>query len=166
MYPSTTMILAKQPIWSFPLHCACSRGCTICVDTLHYLCRVCFEKTSFKGVLYSCNMPFCHIELFQRLILFRIMFRIKGGIYTNNVPLSDNDSCETTNLVIPVALRLFQGGTICVDTLHYLCRVCFERPLFKCILYSWNVPFCHIELFLEVNIVQNYVSDKRRYLHK
>ena len=32
------MILAKQPIRSFPLHCACFRGCTICVDTLHYLC--------------------------------------------------------------------------------------------------------------------------------
>ena len=129
MYPPATMILAKQPIWSFPLHCACFRGCTICVDTLHYLCRVCFEKTSFKGVLYSCNMPFCHIELFQSLILFRIMFRIKGGIYTNNVPLSDNDSCETTNLVIPVALRLFQGARS-VQIPYIICVGYVLRDLF------------------------------------
>ena len=53
MYPLATMILAKQPTWSFPLHCACFRGCTICVDTLHYLCRVCFERPLFKGILYS-----------------------------------------------------------------------------------------------------------------
>ena len=53
MYPPATMILAKQPTWSFPLHCACFRGCTICVDTLHYLCRVCFERPLFKGILYS-----------------------------------------------------------------------------------------------------------------
>ena len=86
MFPPATMILAKQPIWSFPLHCACSRGCTICVDTLHYLCRVCFERPLFKGILYSWNVPFCRIDSFYRLILFRIMFRIKGGIYTNNVP--------------------------------------------------------------------------------
>ena len=43
------------------------------------------------------------------------MFRMKGGIYTNNVPPCDNDSCKTTNLVIPAALRLFQG-------VHDLCR--------------------------------------------
>lgn len=67
--------------------------------------------------------------------------------YTNNVPPCDNDSCETTNLVIPAALRLFQGCTICVDTLHYLCRVCFERPLFKGILYSRNVLFFCIDSF-------------------
>ena len=63
-----------------------SQGCTICVDTLHYLCRVCFERSLFKGILYSWNILFCRIHLFWRLIIFRIMFRIKGGIYTNNVP--------------------------------------------------------------------------------
>ena len=51
-------------------------------------------------------------------------------------PPCDNDSCETTNSVIPAALRLFQGCTICVDTLHYLCRMCAERPLLKGIFYS------------------------------
>ena len=51
-------------------------------------------------------------------------------------PPCDNDSCKTTNLVIPAALRLFQGCTICVDTLHYLCRMCAERPLLKGIFYS------------------------------
>ena len=98
------------------------QGCTICVDTLHYLCRVCFERSLFKGILYSRNVPLCRIDSFQRLILFRIMFLIKGGIYTNNVPPCGKDSCETTNLVIPAALCLSQGCTICVDTLHYLCR--------------------------------------------
>ena len=147
------MILAKQPTWSFPLHCACFRGCTICVDTLHYLCRVCFERPLFKGILYSWNVPFCRIDSFYRLILFRIMFRIKGGIYTNNVPPCDNDSCETTNSVIPAALRLFQGCTICVDTLHYLCRMCAERPLLKGIFYSWNILFCRIHLFCDLNIL-------------
>ena len=67
--------------------------------------------------------------------------------YTNNVPPCDNDSCETTNLVIPAALHLFRGCTICVDTLHHLCRVCAERPLLKGIFYSRNVPFCHIYSF-------------------
>ena len=63
-------------------------------------------------------------------------------------PPCDNDSCKTTNLVIPAALRLFQGCTICVDTLlHYLCRVCSESPLFKGILYSRNGLFCRIKLF-------------------
>ena len=113
-----------------------SYECAICVDTLHYLCRVCFERLYFKGILYSLNVLFCHIDSFQRLILFRIIFRIKGGIYTNNVPPCDNDSCKTTNLVIPAALRLFQGCTICVDTLHYLCRMCAERTLLKGIFYS------------------------------
>lgn len=46
-------------------------------------------------------------------------------------PLRDKDSCETTNLVIPAALRLFQGCTICVDTLHHLCRVCRKRLIGK-----------------------------------
>ena len=81
------------------------------------------------------------------------MFRIKGGIYTNNVPPCDNDSCETTNSVIPAALRLFQGCTICVDTLHYLCRMCAERPLLKGIFYSWNILFCRIHLFCDLNIL-------------
>ena len=58
------------------------------------------------------------------------MFRMKGGIYTNNVPPCDDNSCEKTNLVIPAALCLPQGCTICVDTLHHLCRVCFEGPPF------------------------------------
>ena len=43
------------------------------------------------------------------------MSLIKGGIYTNNVPPCGKDSCETTNLVIPAALRLIQG-------VHDLCR--------------------------------------------
>ena len=68
-------------------------------------------------------------------------------------PPCDNDSCETTNSVIPAALRLFQGCTICVDTLHYLCRMCAERPLLKGIFYSWNILFCRIHLFCDLNIL-------------
>lgn len=64
--------------------------------------------------------------------------------YINNVPPCDNDSCETTNLVIPVALRSSQGGTICVDTLHYLCRVCFERPLLKGISELEQSPYPYV----------------------
>ena len=94
------------------------------------------------------------------------MSLIKGGIYTNNVPPCDKDSCEITNLVFPAALCLPQGCTICVDTLHHLCRVCFERPLFKGVLYARNAPIMPHLIILEVNIVQNYVPDKRRYLHK
>ena len=81
------MIIAKQPIWSFPVNYARPKGGTICVDTLHYLCRVCSESHLLKGIFYAWNVQFYRIDSFHRLILFRIMFRIKECIYTNNVPL-------------------------------------------------------------------------------
>ena len=110
---------------------------TLSVQIPYIICVGCVLRDLFLKAYYIREMhPLCHIKLFQRLISFKIVFRIKGGIYTNNVPPCNNDSCETTNLVIPAALRLFQGCTICVDTLHHLCRVCFERSLFKGILYS------------------------------
>ena len=87
MYPSATMIIAKQPIWSFPVNYARPKGCTICVDTLHYLCRVCSENHLLKGIFYAWNVQFYRIDSFHMLILFRIMLRIKEGIYTNDVPL-------------------------------------------------------------------------------
>ena len=94
------------------------------VQIPYIICVGCVLRDLFLKAYYIHEMyPLCHIKLFQRLILFGIMFLIKGGIYTNNVPpLCGKDSCETTNLVIPAALCLSQGCTICVDTLHYLCR--------------------------------------------
>ena len=90
---------------------------------------------------------FPRIDAFQRLKLFRFLFWTRECIYTNNVPLCDNDYCETTNLVISGELRSSQGCTICVDTLHYLCRVCSENHLLKGIFYAWNVQFYRIESF-------------------
>ena len=99
MYPSATMILAKQPIWSFPLHYACSRGGTICVDTLHYLCRVCFERPLLKGIFYSRNISFYRIDAFQRVIMFRFLFQTKEGIYTNNAPFAPYELHRETAII-------------------------------------------------------------------
>ena len=88
-----------------------SQGCTICVDTLHYLCRVCAMSLLFKCTFYSLNIHFHHDDAFQRLIMFRIVFRVKGGIYTNNVPLHrKRNLCATTKLVISIELRSFKGA--------------------------------------------------------
>ena len=65
-------------------------------------------------------------------------------------PPCDNDSCETTNLVISVALRLFQG-------VHDLCR--YPTLFVKYTILSYS-------FILEIDNIQNYVSDKNRYLHK
>ena len=92
------------------VNCARSRG-TICVDTLHHLCRVCAMSLLFKCTFYSLNIHFHHDDAFQRLIMFRIVFRVKGGIYTNNVPLHrKRNLCATTKLVISIELRSFKGA--------------------------------------------------------
>ena len=147
MYPSITReIFAQPPNWSFPW-IALVPGCTICVDTLHHLCRVCAMSLLFKCTFYSLNIHFHHDDAFQRLIMFRNKFRVKGGIYTNNVPLPcKRNLCATTKLVIFVNCARSRG-TICVDTLHYLCRVCAVSLLLKCIFYSHNIHFRHIEHF-------------------
>ena len=57
------------------------------VQIPYFICVGCVLRDLFLKAYYIHAMyPLCHIKLFQRLILFGIMFLIKGGIYTNNVP--------------------------------------------------------------------------------
>ena len=79
------------------VNCARSRG-TICVDTLHHLCRVCAMSLLFKCTFYSLNIHFHHDDAFQRLIMFRNKFRVKGGIYTNNVPPLQKESLRNNQV--------------------------------------------------------------------
>ena len=78
LFVTTNLVISGELLPSYE--------CAICVDTLHHLCRVCSERPLLKGIFYSWNILFCRIHLFWRLIIFRIMFRIKTGIYTNNAP--------------------------------------------------------------------------------
>ena len=60
---------------------------TLSVQIPYIICVGCVLRDLFLKAYYIHEMyPLCHIKLFQRLILFGIMFLIKGGIYTNNVP--------------------------------------------------------------------------------
>ena len=114
MYPPATMILAKQPIWSFPLHCACFRGCTICVDTLHYLCRVCFERPLLKGIFYSRNISFYRIDAFQRVIMFDFYFRQKKAS-TQIMPPSRHMSCTEKRQLSKLDIGAISGNWLNVQ---------------------------------------------------
>ena len=152
MYPLAAKILAKRPIWSFLLHCACPRGARfvqipyiICVDTLHHLCRVCFERPLFKGILYSRKTLLCHIDSFQRLILFRIMFLIKGGIYTNNVPpFATKILAKQPIWSFPLHCACSRGARS-VQIPYIICVGCVLRDLFFKAYYIHEMhPLCHI----------------------
>ena len=159
MYPPCNDNSCETTNLVIPAALCLSQGCTICVDTLHHLCRYptsfvqipyiicvwCVLRDLFLKAYYIHAMyPLCHIKLFQRLILFGIMFLIKGGIYTNNVPpFAAKILAKQPIWSFPLHCACPRGARfvqipyiICVDTLHHLCRMCFERPLFKGILYS------------------------------
>ena len=109
----------------------------ICVDTLHHLCRVCAMSLLFKCVFYSQNIHFLRIEAFHRLILFRNKFRVKGGIYTNNVPPCKRSRCETTKSVIPIVLRPSHGvRNLCRYPTLFVQGVCCKASFLKHIIFE------------------------------
>ena len=166
MYPPCGKDSCETTNLVIPAALCLFQGCTICVDTLHYLCRVCFERPLFKGVLYSWNVPLCRIDSFQRLILFGFMFLIKGGIYTNNVPPSRHMSCAEKRQLSKLDIGAISGNWLNVQKkikcstwsfMVFLFFASIKQPKSVLIIYRFYSSYKYQNPYNAVNIGRFFV---------